>query len=153
MLHSIEIQQHPEPFIRTTLFFEGRRRHNQHSVNQLVAEAFIDIVGYAELVESHQGTGQLRTEYQPGLLGPLDLDNAHELARLRLGNLAQEVKLNSLWLLIISEVEVLKYSTSSFRFDKVAWRSFWQESTEQEIMQPIHGQAGRIVGLRAVCDE
>ncbi len=82
MLHSVEVEQHTKLFIRPTLFFEGRRCHDQHSMDQLVTEVLIDLVRIVELVGSHESAGQLGSEYQPRLFGLLDLNNAHELARL-----------------------------------------------------------------------
>ena len=48
----------------------------------LVTEVLIDLVHSVELVRGHESAGQLGPEYQPRLFGLLDLNNAHELARL-----------------------------------------------------------------------
>ena len=86
MLHSVEVEQHTKLFIGPTLFFEGRRRRDQHSMDQLVTEVLIDLVHIVELVGGHESAGQLGSEYQPCRFGLLDLNNAHELARFRFEN-------------------------------------------------------------------
>ena len=81
MLHSVQVEQHTKLFIGPTLFFEGRRCHDQHSMDQLVTEVLIDLGRIVELVGSHESAGQPGSEYQPRLCGLLDLNNAHEPAR------------------------------------------------------------------------
>ena len=82
MLHSVEVEQHTKLFIGPTLFFEGRRCHDQHSMDQLVTEVLIDLGRIVELGGGHESAGQPGSEYQPRRFGLLDLNNAHELARL-----------------------------------------------------------------------
>jgi len=82
MLHSVEVEQHPELFIGPTLFFEGRRCHDQDSMDQLVTEVLVNLVCIVELAGRHQRAGQLGSQYQSRRFGLLGLHNAHELARL-----------------------------------------------------------------------